>query len=120
MKDRYQKRMKNILVAMLICAASVLVAGAMFHAAAGATTRAQAVATVRAILNRNTSSCHINRVQSVSAVRSSAVWKVTAKLVMSGSGRSLNETAAWNVRVSDGKAVAADQLASEIENGCPY
>jgi len=38
---------------------------------------------------------------------------------MSGSGRRLNETAVWNVRVSNGQAIAANQLSSEIENGCP-
>lgn len=84
-----------------------------------ATSRAQAVATVRGILDRNTAACRIDRVQSISAARAGAVWKVTALLVMSASGRPISETAKWNVRVSDGQATASSQLASEIENGCP-
>lgn len=86
--------------------------------AATVTTRAQAIATVRSILQKNSSSCRIDRVQSVAAARAGAVWKVTAKLSMSASGSPVNETAVWNVRVSDGQAVAANQLSAEIENGC--
>src|SRR5437660_1486041 len=54
--------------------------------AATATSRAQAIATVRAILQKNSSSCRIDRVQSIAAARSGAAWKVTARLVMSASG----------------------------------
>ena len=103
---------------------AIIVLGISFGAAVALarvapTTRPQAVATVRAILRSNATACKIDRVQSISAVRSGAVWKVTARLVMSGSGRRLTETAAWNVRVADGHAAPANELASEIENGCP-
>jgi hypothetical protein len=43
---------------------------------------------------------------------------VTARIVMSASGRPLNETAVWTVR-SNGEAVPANQLTAEISNGCP-
>ena len=88
--------------------------------AAAGVSRARAIATVRATLQKNSSSCRIDRVQSIAAVRSGTVWKVTARLVMSASGRAVKETAIWNVRVSDGGAVAASQLSAEIENGCPW
>jgi hypothetical protein len=102
----------------------VAIGGGFYTTGVGAsrtanTSSTQAVARVRVILTRNQASCHIDQIKSVSATRGGNVWKVTARLVMSGSGRPLNETAKWNVRVADGGAVAADQLASEIENGCP-
>ena len=110
----------RFLLAMCLAVVFALAAQSGFNAdAATATTRAQAIATVRAILHKSSSSCRIDRAQSVAAVRAGAVWKVTARLVMSGSGRPINETAVWNVRVADGQAVAASQLSSEIENGCP-
>ena len=83
------------------------------------TTRARAMATVRAILSRNAAACKINKVRSITAVRSRGGWRVTARLVMSMSGRPLDETAVWGVRASDGEAVAKDQLTAEISHGCP-
>ena len=87
--------------------------------ARAATTRAQAVAAVRSILDRNTRPCKIDKVKSVTAARTRAGWRVTASLVMSASGRPLNETAVWTVRSSDGEAVPAGQLTAEISHGCP-
>ena len=113
-------RVSSLKFLIVICLGFALAAHAAFKAsAATVTSRSQAIATVRAILQKNSSSCRIDRVQSIAAVRAGVVWRVTARLVMSGSGRRLNETAVWNVRVSDGQAVAASQLSSEIENGCP-
>jgi hypothetical protein len=83
------------------------------------TTRAKAIATVRAILNRNTAACKIDEVRSISAARLRKGWRVTAKLVMSASGTASNETAVWTVRRSDRKAVPNNQLTAEISHGCP-
>lgn len=81
-------------------------------------TQAQAIARVRSILNRNTRSCRINKIKSVTAARVKAGWRVTAKITMSASGSPTAETAVWTVSERNG-AVAASQLSSEIENGCP-
>jgi hypothetical protein len=86
--------------------------------AAPATTRKQAIAIVRSIINRNAKSCRISKTKSITAVAAGHNWRVTAKTVMSASGRPLNETAAWTVR-ADGEAVPSNQLTAEISNGCP-
>src|SRR5256885_7376620 len=117
MKHRHANPTTRFVLLVVICGVSV--ATTTPGAAAGATTRSQAVAMVREILNRNTSSCHIDRIQTISAVQSAGVWRVTARFVMSASGTPLNEKGVWNVRLSDGKVAAANQLAAEIENGCP-
>jgi hypothetical protein len=83
------------------------------------TSRAQANATVRSIINKNAGPCRINKIRSIAAVRSGAGWRVTARLVMSASGRRLNETATWTVTFDNRQAVAANQLAAELETGCP-
>lgn len=116
MKKKLRSKARLVFMLAAICSFNTL---ADASSRAPGTSNAQAIATVRAILNRSQASCHIDQIKSVSATRGGTVWKVTARLVMSGSGRPLNETAKWNVRVADGGAVAADQLASEIENGCP-
>jgi hypothetical protein len=86
--------------------------------AAPATTRPQAIAIVRSIINRNTRPCRINKTNSITGVAAGRNWRVTARIVMSASGRPLNETAIWTVR-SNGEAVPANQLTAEISNGCP-
>jgi hypothetical protein len=83
------------------------------------TTRPQAIAIVRAIINQHASSCKINAIRSIAATRSSGGWRMTAKLVISASGKPLNETAIWTVRFDNRQAVAANQLAAELETGCP-
>ena len=112
-------RSKKLVATVILFAVCRAVTAAPALNNAATTTRAQAITIVRGILSSNAASCRIDRVQSISAVRAGAVWKVTARLIMSASGRPLNETAVWNVRVSDGGAASANQLASEIENGCP-
>lgn len=102
------------LVSLLLVACSIFTNAL----AAPATTRAQAIAIVRSIINRNATSCRINKINSVTAVSAGRNWRVTARIVMSASGRPVNETAVWTVR-SDGEAVPANQLTSEISNGCP-
>lgn len=104
------------LVACLIL--SVAVNGASARTAPPATTRAQAIAIVRSIINRNTQSCRITKTNSITATASGRNWRVTARIVMSASGSPVNETAVWTVR-SDGEAVPADQLTAEISDGCP-
>ena len=118
MKHRDRRFISHIRIAV-VCAVCFSASSGTLHVIAGLTTRAQAIAAVREILDRSRSSCRIDRVQSISAVQSGRVWRVTARFVMSASGRPVIERAVWNVRVSDGKAVAANQLASEVENGCP-
>lgn len=86
--------------------------------ASPAMTRAQAIAIVRSIINRNARPCRISKTNSITATASGRNWRVTARIVMSASGRPLNETAVWTVR-SDGEAVPANQLTAEISNGCP-
>jgi len=101
-------------------AAFLLVAGFTLTSAAPArvsTTRAQAISLVRSILDRNAASCRISRTTSITATEVKAGWRVTAKVVMSANGIARSETAVWTVR-TDGEAVAANQLTSEIENGC--
>ena len=82
--------------------------------------RAQAIAIVRSLVNKNARPCRIDRIGSISATRSGVGWRVTARLVMSASGRPLNETATWTVKANNGDTVPGSQLAAEIENGCPY
>jgi len=86
--------------------------------AAPATTRARAIAIIRSIINRKASSCRISKTNNITAVAAGRNWRVTARIVMSASGRPLNETAVWIVR-SNGEAVPANQLTAEISNGCP-
>ena len=102
------------LVSLLFIACSI-VTNAL---AAPATTRARAIAIVRSIINRNTTPCRINKTKGITAVAAGRNWSVTARIVMSASGRPLNETAEWTVR-ADGKAVPASQLTAEITHGCP-
>ena len=83
-----------------------------------ALTRAQVIAIVRSIINRNARPCRISKTNSITAAPSGRNWRVTARIVMSASGRPLNETAVWTVR-PDGEAVPANQLTAEISNGCP-
>jgi hypothetical protein len=83
------------------------------------TTRSKAIATVRAILKRNTAACKIDEVRSISAARVRNGWRVTAKVAMSASGSPINETAVWTVRHSDGKVVPNNQLTAELSHGCP-
>lgn len=85
--------------------------------AAAEISQAQAIARVRTILRNNTGGCRINKVNSVTAVRVRAGWLVTARLIMSASGRRLSETAVWIVSQRNG-AVAQNQLTAEIAIGC--
>ena len=96
---------------------SLIVGGAAKSTPVG-TSRAQATATVRSIINKNAGPCRIYKIRSIAAVRSGAGWRVTARVVMSASGRPLNETALWTVKSDTGETVAASQLAGEIETGC--
>lgn len=82
------------------------------------TTRAQAIAVVRSIINQNARSCRISKTNRITAVTAGRNWRVTARIVMSASGRPVNETAIWTVR-SDREAVPANQLTAEISKGCP-
>ena len=81
-------------------------------------TRAQAIARVRTILRNNTAGCRINNINSVSGARTRNGWLVTARIVMSASGRRISERAVWIVSSRNG-AVAQDQLTAEIRMGCP-
>lgn len=111
------------------CTLAYLFAGIILSGAVGVaatprvappeTSRAQAIATVRSILDRNTAACRIDKVESFTAARTRAGWRVTSRLVMSASGRPLDETAVWTVRSADGESVAANQLTAEIGQGCP-
>ena len=83
------------------------------------TTRSKAISTVRAILDKNTGACKIDEVQSTSAARVRRSWRVTAKIMMSASGRPRNEIAVWTVRRSDGEAVPNNQLTAVLSKGCP-
>ncbi|HKZ77038.1 MAG TPA: hypothetical protein VJ124_01855 [Pyrinomonadaceae bacterium] len=48
--------------------------------------RAQAIATVRSIINRNATSCRIRKTNSITAVAAGRNWRVAARIVMSASG----------------------------------
>ena len=95
-----------------------LVAVSPVHIAAAEISQAQAVARVRTIVRNNTAGCRINKVNSVTAVSVRGGWRVTARLIMSASGRRLSETAVWIVSQRNG-AVAQNQLTAEIAIGCP-
>jgi hypothetical protein len=82
-------------------------------------TRAEAIATVRSILEKNTAACKIDEVRSISAAHVRNGWRVTAKVVMSASDTLSNETAVWTVRSSGRKAVPNNQLTAELSQGCP-
>lgn len=76
--------------------------------------QAQAIGRVRSILNNNAGPCRISQTRSVTAVRVNAGWRVTARIMMSGSA----ENAIWIVSSAGGPA-PQNQLTVEIENGCP-
>jgi len=98
---------------LLFVASSILVRAS----AAPATTRAQAIAIVRSIINQNATPCHINKTNSITAVAAGRNWRVTAKVVMAASGTARTETLVWTV--ATGQAVPASQIASEVSSGCP-
>ncbi len=75
--------------------------------------RTKAVATVRAILNRNARRCRL-AIQSISARTTTQGWQVTALVRIRGGTPS---AASWNVVGS--RVAAADPLAAEIARGCP-
>jgi hypothetical protein len=76
-------------------------------------TKAQALASIRAILNRNAGRCRL-RALSTSARSTSQGWQVTALVTIRGG---TPRAATWNVV---GKRVAAaDPLAADINAGCP-
>ncbi len=102
------------IVAVLLLGASA----AQSATRAGELTGAQAIARVKAILRNNASGCRITKMQSVSAMRVKAGWRVTARIKMSASGTSMTETAVWIVSAKNG-ASAQNQLTAEIANGCP-
>jgi hypothetical protein len=104
----------NLAIAVLL-----LVAGSIFVRAstAPATTRAQAIAMVRSIINRNVTPCHINKTNSIAAVAAGSKWRVTVKVVMAASGTAGTEPLVWVV--ATGQAEPASQIASEVNNGCP-
>ena len=110
--NRNWNKTKTILLSLLLSSSAVGIGSSP-------PSQAQAIATVRAIINRNSGPCKINSTRGITAVRNKVGWQVSAKLVMSTSGKPLNETAMWTVRATDGQAVAASQLSSEIEAGCP-
>lgn len=111
--------MKRLKISVLTCAALLLIWGVSAERAAAAElTQAQAVARVRTILRNNTAGCKIKKVNSVSAVRISAGWRVTARIVMAASGSPISERAVWIVSQKNG-AVEQDQLTAEIAIGCP-
>jgi len=103
----------------LAIAVLLLVAGSIFARAstAPATTRAQAIAMVRSIINQNATPCRISKTSSISAVAAGSKWRVTAKVVMAASGNASTETLVW--MVATGQAVPASQIASEVSSGCP-
>lgn len=80
-------------------------------------TKAQAIARVRAILARNTRRCSINRVNSVTAARVAAGWRVTAMVLMSASGRRLTERTVWLVDRRN-RVTPQNQLTAEVNAGC--
>jgi hypothetical protein len=96
----------------------LLLGAAVSNQAQTEITQAQAVSRVRTILRNNTSACHINKINSVTAVRVKAGWRVTARITMSASGSPQRETAVWLVSRRTG-SVAQDQLTAEIVMGCP-
>ena len=74
--------------------------------------RAQAIATVRSILQARATSCRLS-MGNISATRIPRGWRVIANVTTSGHpGTSL-----WNV--INGRATAADPLAADIRMGCP-
>lgn len=79
------------------------------------TSRAQAIATVKSILQRNAGACRLSH-GLINATRVKVGWRVSTKLRLSGRG---NATAVWTVREDNGEAVPGNQLTAEISNGCP-
>ena len=80
--------------------------------------QAQAIQTVRTILQKNAGSCKIKQVRSITAKKNGSVWRVTAQIVMAASGRPLTETAVWGVSEKNA-ATPMNQLTAEISKGCP-
>ena len=87
-------------------------------AASPKTTRATAMAIVTSILKRNAVACRFSHGPIVVA-RVKAGWRVSTKLTLTGRDKPSTATAVWTVREDNGEAVAANQLTSEISNGCP-
>ncbi len=85
--------------------------------AAQGTTRTQAISKVRSILKSNTASCRISKTLSVEAGQVKTGWRVTAKVVMTGSGTPRNETLVWIV--ASGQALPPSQIASEVSSESP-
>jgi hypothetical protein len=77
-------------------------------------TQAQAISQVRGILNRNSGACRITHVQAVSASKVDVGWRVNARVKIAGK----EENPVWIVSQSR-SSVAQNQLAVEVENGCP-
>lgn len=113
-------KMKVLLLRTSMAAALLLVIyfGVTNAVTTPALTRAQAIAIVRSIINRNARPCRISKTKSVTAVAAGRNWRVTARIVMSASGTARNETAVWTV-TSSGQATPANQLTAELSNGCP-
>jgi Tol biopolymer transport system component len=76
-------------------------------------TKTQAIASVRAILNRNAKRCRLT-VLSLTARSTSSGWQVTAVVTIRGGTPG---AASWNVVGK--KIAAADPLAADIAAGCP-
>jgi hypothetical protein len=77
------------------------------------------VGIVRALLNRYSRSCRIDRIQNISAAQRNTGWLVTAQIVLSASGTPRNETVSWGFRSGSTQPTPADPLAADISAGCP-
>jgi len=107
--------MENLrLASVLVFAALTLTTGA---SARPKTTRPEAVAIVKSILQRNAGACRFSYGPIIVA-RVKGAWRVSTKLALTGRGKPFTATAMWAVREDDGEAVPANQLTSEISNGC--
>ncbi|HEY3027300.1 MAG TPA: hypothetical protein VGJ55_14210 [Pyrinomonadaceae bacterium] len=82
------------------------------------TTRAEAVSIVRSILQRNANACRFSH-GPITVARVKAGWRISTKLTLNGRGKPYAATAVWTVGENGGDAVPANQLTSEISNGCP-
>jgi hypothetical protein len=82
--------------------------------AQAATTKGQAIARVTRILSANRAACEMT-LGRVSATRAGRAWRVTARVTTFGNAG----TASWWVQRAGGRVSPANQLASEIEVGCP-
>ena len=104
----------NLAIALLLLAAGSIFARA---STAPVTTRAQAIAIVRSIINQNATPCLISKTNSITAVAAGRNWRVTAKVVMAASGTARTEALVWIV--ATGQAEPLSQIASEVSSGCP-